>query len=834
MIQCLCIYAFIMVYSFFLLVGFVLFFLAVRKFRHLFLLKKNNERRSLDMLFIRLSFPRNDSREGKERESEGIGGNASIKEVLDVFAHFYNSLHAMYKDNEEFEGEDFFSCEMVILEKLLNFYVVIPKSSQLLFEKQLSAFYPDIFLDIEEDYNIFQEGSHVEAKQFTLKKDSMFPLKTYKHMGSDPFNAVINVMSKLASHEGAAVQLMLRPVGNGWQDKGRKYAKDQLAGKKEEPSFFSHFTPKELFKMFWKTFVSEDSDSKDDSMSRNTSVVEEKLKIMEEKNIHVGYEFCLRLVASASTKDQSKDILHLISSAYHQYSDIDGNEFKDLKLSTDQIVKNYILRTMDRGNTFISPVDKAILISEEIASIFHFPTIKFNKSAIIKWQEFKMAPPPSNLPETGVMIGRSYYRGEYQDVRILREDRRRHFYLIGKSGTGKSTLLEEMFKQDLNNGEGLCIIDPHGDLVETALRFIPRHRADDVIYFNPGDMERPMGLNMLEADTPDQKEFMAQEALAIFIKMYGEEIMGPRLQNYFRNGVLTLMADDDDPATIIDIIRLYTDDAYREEKSKKVTNPAVRSFWDQEYANTGQRERQEIVPYFAAKFTPFVTNVQMRNIIGQAKSGFDFRDVMDNKKILLVNLSKGKLGELNARLLGMIIVAKIQMAAMGRVDTPEDDRIDFYLYVDEFQNFVTESFASILSEARKYKLNLIIAHQYISQITKLQGGGKGTHEDTTIRDAVFGNVGTMMCFKIGAADSETMAKEFAPVFSEQDMINIAARNAYIKLNIRNTTSQAFSLQGVKTFDGEDEEAAQAYIQLSRLKFARDRKFVDKEITRKLL
>ncbi|MDH5597000.1 MAG: type IV secretion system DNA-binding domain-containing protein, partial [Candidatus Peregrinibacteria bacterium] len=502
--------------------------------------------------------------------------------------------------------------------------------------------------------------------------------------------------------------------------------------------------------------------------------------------------------------------------------------------SRPALIKGFILRSMRYGllQKILRP-KKIILCSEEVASIFHFPNIKYNRAPIIKWQEFKIAPAPSNLPKEGLFLGNNIFRGDSRKVHIKQDDRRRHFYIIGKSGTGKSTILKTMLKQDGQSGHGMCLIDPHGDLVEGILPHIPRERADDIVIFDPGDLGRPMGLNILEAGSTDEKEFMSQEALAIFIKMFGEEIMGPRLQHYFRNGCLTLMDDDEEGAVLIDLPRLFTDDSWQRYKMNKVKNPVVKAFWDKEMASTGAREKQEMIPYFSAKFGPFVTNAQIRNIIGQTKSGFNFRKIMDEGKILLCNLSKGKLGDLNAQLLGMIMVAKLQMSAMSRVDTPEEERLDFYMYVDEFQNFVTDSFASILSEARKYRLNLVIAHQYISQITKLKGGGKGTSEDTTIRDAVFGNVGSMMCFKIGAQDAEYMAKEFAPVFSEQDLINIANYQAYIKLNIDNATSRAFSMSTAYDPDKGDVEAAEAFRQLSRLKFAREKDFVEREIFRRV-
>ena len=573
-----------------------------------------------------------------------------------------------------------------------------------------------------------------------------------------------------------------------------------------------------------------------DQGGKTTPLMDEQVKMMEGKNVKVGFETVIRIVTSAATMYRADQILGEIVSSFAQYGDPNNNSFRKSKhFSKKELIKGFILRSMKKDwlQQILSPAKDMILSSEEAASVFHFPNIKFNRSPVIKWQEFKIAGAPKNLPPEGVYLGNNNYRGETRKVHIKPDDRRRHFYIIGKSGTGKSTILKSMLKQDSQAGRGLCLVDPHGDLVEGILPHIPRSRADDVIVFDPGDLSRPMGMNILEAYTADDKEAMSQEALAIFIKLFGEEIMGPRLQHYFRNGCLTLMDDDDEGAVLIDLPRLFTDDSWQRYKSNKVKNPVVRAFWEKEMASSGAREKQEMIPYFSSKFGPFITNAQIRNIIGQNKSGFDFRKVMDEGRILLCNLSKGKLGDLNAQLLGMIMVSKIQMSAMGRADTPEEERRDFYLYVDEFQNFVTESFASILSEARKYRLNLIVAHQYISQITKLGGGGKGKQEDTTIRDAVFGNVGSMMCFKIGAADAEYMAKEFMPVFSEQDLVNIANYQAYIKLNIDNATSRAFSMATAYDPDKGDMQAAEAFRQLSRLKFAREKDFVEREIFRRV-
>lgn len=799
--------------------------------------------RMLDMVFLRVMIPKKDSQKDKEDQKDK---EKDFKEVVGVMTHFYTALNALASGDlkNKIIGQDFFSMEYAVIDNQIFFYVVFPRQYASLMEKQITSYFPDAVIEQTKDYNIFKPDSYQSSNYMYLSKSHIFPIKTTQRLESDPLNNITNACSKLSLEEGAAIQIMLRPVvNNKWQDLTKEEAKRIHKEEKKK----SLLNPIAWLGTLLDIVIHGPTDQNmaqavdNKGMSQITPLTQEKVKAMEEKAAKVGFDVIIRLVTSAPTKHQADIQLANIRGAFEQYADSNLNSFRKTKYHSHKfLVRNFLYRSFNRPfwcnlyrMLFQVREWNQIMSAEELAAIYHFPNIRFNNTPSIKWQDFKIAPPPHNLPKEGLLLAHSIFRGETKDVRIKRDDRRRHFYAIGKSGTGKSTILEYMIRQDLQNGEGVCVVDPHGDLVEAVLPYIPRSRADDVILFDPGDLQRPLGLNMLEAYSQDQKEFVAQEALAIFIKMFGEEIMGPRLQHYFRNGVLTLMEDDEEGATLIDLPRLFTDDPYQQYKASKVKNPVVKSFWDKEMASSGAREKQEMIPYFSSKFGPFLTNMQIRNIIGQTKSGFDFRDVMDNQKILLVNLSKGKLGDINSQLLGMIIVAKIQMAAMSRVDTAEKDRKDFYLYVDEFQNFVTDSFASILSEARKYRLNLIVAHQYISQITKMKVGGKGTTEDTTIRDAVFGNVGSMMCFKIGSQDAEVMAKEFAPVFSEQDLINIANYQAYIKLNIDNATSRAFSMKTIYDPTGADKEAVQAFKQLSRLKYGREKSFVDREIARRV-
>lgn len=467
-----------------------------------------------------------------------------------------------------------------------------------------------------------------------------------------------------------------------------------------------------------------------------------------------------------------------------------------------------------------------ILNVEEISSIFHFPHSKYNLTPEIKWQKFKIVKAPDNLPKEGILLGHNLYRGKKVPVYMKAEDRMRHFYVIGQTGTGKSYQLEAMARQDAKLGHGMAVMDPHGDLASGLLAHIPRSRADDVIYFNPSDTDRPMGLNLLEAKDQEEREFVAQDANKMMLKLFWSEVFGPRIQDYFLNGVHTLM---EYPAggALTDIVRLFTDDNFQMERRRTLQNKIVKSWWDYTYAAMGDREKKEMIPYFQAKFSGFITNELLRNIIGQTKSSFNVEDIMNTGKILLINLSKGILGDLNSKLLGMIFVTKIQGAAMARQKMEKDKRRDFFFYIDEFQNFVTDSIESILSEARKYRLSLNVAHQYLSQ---LEQSDALTKSSVNLKNAIFGNVGSMMSYKVGAEDAEKLEKEFAPNFSGGDLVNMDKHKWVMRLMIDGQVSRAFSLLPVNIgLEKWDPKLMRAYMELSRLKYGREKEFVNREI-----
>lgn len=785
--------------------------------------------RSYRMTFLKVAIPKKESKEDRERDTEAFSSAShDFKDVVGVMSQFFDSLHSIYSSlyKAKFEGQPFLSLEYAVVDDLIDFYFVCPTELASTIEKKLTGFFADVYIEEVEDYNIFRENSKVSGRYLYCVKPPMYPIRHAEFLNSDPINNIVNSLSKIDPDEGAALQILIKPKNDGWQKKGRKKAKELINSKSKGFTLNPLSWIGSLFSIMVRG-ADEISSSNEMASERNTQVLEEEIKAMEEKNTKIGFETHIRVVVASDDKHKADDRVSEIIGAFAQYAYPDANGFSYTKyfFSMNRLVKDFIMRRFRRPWTLRLGRRHMIFTSDELSSIFHIPNIKYNRSPNINWKKYKIAPPPDNLPTEGVLLGHNIFRGVKREVRMKNEDRFRHFYVIGQTGTGKSSIMLSMVRQDINMGKGVCVVDPHGSLVEDILPHIPKERADDVIYFNPADTSRPMGLNLLEANSDEERDLVALDAMNIMIKLFDEEIFGPRIQDYFRNGCLTLMEDPEGGA-LTDIVRLFTDDAYQKIKVDNVKNPIVKSFWTNQMAKTGAREKQEMIPYFAAKFGAFITNTLMRNIIGQTKSAFDFFDVMQENKILLMNLSKGLTGDINSKLLGLIIVSKLQMAALRRQLVPKEERQDFFLYIDEFQNYITDSIESILSEARKYRLGLNIAHQYIGQLVEKQ--------DEKIKNAVFGNVGTMMSYKIGAQDAEFLAKEMAPVFSDQDLINIDKYKAVIKLSIDTQPSQPFSVIPLNPWlDKGDPDVAEAYKQLSRLKYGRDVEFVNREILRRI-
>lgn len=786
---------------------------------------RSNTARALDMVFLKVLIPRKESDKDKQETTSGQTSEG-FKEAIGVMEHFYTSLHSIYKSRLSafLYGTDFISLEYVLINEQVAFFVVLPRRLANLLEKQLTSFYPEAVIEQVEDYNIFLPDSRQASAYMTLGKNYGYPLKTAKTMDSDPINSIVNSLSKFGKDETAAIQIMIRPVKSGWQKKCKSIASTLQGGKSS--SGFSLNPLNLISAVLEMLFQGGGDDKKAPEANKPTPLIDEAIKALGEKSNSTGYESIIRIISSAPSKEIASSNLTIIKSAFTQFSGPDINNFTTVKHTSNRAcISNFIYRSFKKS-WFGYIKGKMILGAPEIASIFHLPNTKFNKLTSIQWQNFKIAPAPQNVPKEGLLLGYNIYRGTKTPIYMKRDDRFRHMYIIGQTGTGKSAFIVGLSRQDLKNGDGLCVMDPHGALAEDLFQHIPRERADDIIYFNPADTERPMGLNLLEAENEEERDLVALDAMNMMIKLFGNEVFGPRIQDYFRNGCLTLMADPEGGA-LTDILRLFTDDVFQQFKTAKVSNPIVKAFWEKQMAATGQREKQEMIPYFAAKFGQFTTNSLMRNILGQVKSAFQINDVMDNKKILLINLSKGLVGDINSNLLGMIMVSKIQTAALRRQKVDAKKRTDFFFYIDEFQNFVTDSIESILSEARKYRLALIIAHQYLGQLEKSDALSKSS---TNLKNAIFGNVGTIFSYKIGAADAEYMEKEFTPVFNQQDFVNFDALKGAMKLSINTQPSRPFSITPIFGYGEKgDPEVVDAYKQLARLKYGRDKDFVSREI-----
>jgi hypothetical protein len=799
--------------------GFVLFLLILSFLLLLVMRAVYNHRRYLPHKIFLIRLPK-EKPEDEKQEMNSQKLHEEIARGETIFAAI-GGLTAQKGFNRWFFGrDDQFSFEIVADANRISFYAVCPEESARYLEQQITAHYPDALMEEVPDYNIFSPRSRVAAATLMTSKEAFFPIKTYRKMEVDPLNSIINIMSKMNKDESLAVQYTVRSARSEWHSASRKI----VAKIHEKHSVQDALAKKSILDVLSSLikFFSSKGDDHDPAkeMKRLSAVEEDMVKSIEEKNLKAGLDVNIRLVACAETVEKANIYLDNIGSAFMEYNNFSyGNVFDRInKGKTDDIVKDFIYRYFQEKQSFL-------FNTEELASVFHFP-LKDSETPNIYWLTAKSAPVPTNVPDEGLMLGDNVYRNVNRRVCMKAADRRRHTYIIGKSGVGKSVFLANLAVQDILNGEGVCVLDPHGDLITDILERIPAERAEDVIIFSPGDLERPLALNLLEYDPayPEQKSFVINEMIGIFDKLYDlRSTGGPMFEQYMRNAMLLVMDDPESGSTLMEIPKVLADEEFRRLKISRCKNPTVVDFWKKEAEKAGgEAALANIVPYITSKLTSFISNDMMRPIIGQQKSAFNLRDVMDGQKILLVELPKGIVGEMNAYLLGMILVGKILMAALSRANMPSEKRKDFYLYIDEFQNFTTNSICQILSEARKYGLDLVIAHQYIGQLVK--------NGNTEIKDAIFGNVGTMVSFKVGSEDAQFLVKEFSPVFNEYDLINIDKGTAYIKLLVDNAASRPFSLKPTWPIIGvKQPDLADKIRSLSRLKYGQNAKLVEAEI-----
>ena len=741
---------------------------------------------------------------------------------------FYNSLTGLGRGKKAlFVENPHFVFEVAVHRagEQIHFYIASPRASAGMIEKQILSFWPKAQIQPTTDYNIFNPNGKSLGSWAKFSRSSVFPLRHFQEFGTDPLENIVSVFTKLSKEdEGAAFQILIKPTKQSTRASAQRIIAGLQSGKKLEDLIgetkFLKDIGKELFSILLPSPKKEEDKFEKKEISPH---YQEIITHLSKKASQPFFNVNLRLLSSATDLDRAKTILMQLESAFEQFNSPLLNQLKFVRPKGNKLKKLFYHFSF----RIFNPAEAMLCSSSELAGFFHFPWAEIF-TPHVKWLKAKQAPAPDNIPETGILLGKNVFRGVEKEIRSLEDDRRRHFYIIGQTGTGKSALLQEMIRQDIENGKGVALIEPHGDLAEKVLNVVPSSRAADVIYFNPADIERPLGLNMLEYDLkyPEAKTFVVNELLEIFDKLYNLKALGmggPMFEQYMRNSLLLVMEDPESGNTLTEVPRVLSDADFRKHKLSRCQNPIVKNFWEMEAEKAGgEAALANMVPYITSKMNVFLANDFMRPIIGQQKSAFNFREIMDEGKILIVNLSKGRLGDINSHLLGMLIVGKILLAAFSRTELPEDERRDFYLYIDEFQNFTTSTIHTILAEARKYRLSLICAHQYIGQLN-----------DET-RKAVFGNVGSMLSFRVGTEDAstESFAKQFEPIFDASDLMNFDNYNAGFKPLIRGATAKPFNLITYPPQKG-NADVAQSIKELSRFHYGRNREEIENEIYERL-
>jgi len=784
--------------------------------------EQKNFERGLKMVPILIHLP--------PRSSDIEVGSRDARDVTDETISKAETLYDIIASTvkkgfkSKFYGQRHFAFEIVGSKGLVHFYAAVPVVLVDVVKQAILSAYSDARLEETTEHNIFSptgKTSGTTGGELILKEQSAYPIATFQEIKRDTMQAILNALSILENDDGAGIQILMRPTNSEWRKSfvnvaqkkrknEREKSKTQIAGGWLSQIIYAPFKPPE-----------DRAEEKTKEAKQLSGVDQTLIESIEEKTRHAGYEVLIRIVVSSSTSQKAQSMLNRIVATFALFDSPGKNGFKFVPAKDiDSFITSYIMRFFPPEN------NKTILNSIELATIFHFPDQSSIPTTQLTRQRSKQVDGPRNIPEEGLVLGYNIFRGAKKKIVLSPDDRRRHVYFVGQTGVGKTTFLQNLALQDMLNGDGFAFIDPHGDVADELLSIVPKERTEDVIYFSPSDTDYPLGLNMFEFDPnrPEQKDFLIQESLNMLYKLYDPQkqgIIGPRFERIFTNSALLLMADPKG-GTFVDIPKLLIDPDFMKAKLKYVTDQNVLDFWTKEWPNSQKsNESGEVTSWVVSKFGAFLSNEMMRNIIGQTKSSFNLRNIMDDKKILIVNLSKGRSGELNSKLLGMIFVMKFQAAAMSRADVDKSQRTDFCLYVDEFQNYSTDSFADIMSEARKFGLNLIVANQFTSQLSE------------EVRDAVFGNIGTIVCLRVGVADAEFLAKQFAPSFDIDDLQRIPNGNAAVRTMINGVPTQPFSMAGLPPLDVGNKELSDALKQLSAAKYGRPRSIVDKEITARI-
>lgn len=760
----------------------------------------------LSMTLYEVTLPEVKGADGKEYQ---------LAELVGMMEQLFAGLRTIGQQ----EAENHFVIEIAVADKSddIVFYVAVPSKFQSLFEKQTLSLFPHAELIVQNhDYNIFVDNGTTIISEAQLKKHPIYPLRMADGFSSDPLAVILNAFSKIEKEGGgAAVQFVIRHPQRKYRKSYEEVIKNIGKGMKASEAISRSTIGGELMGSVSDFLF---NSKKDKETEVKTSPDADKVEIFSRKLKADIIETNIRIAVSAAEASRAEQILTEIESTFNQFDLVEGNDMGFKRAKGGSLLR------LQRAFSFREFIPDATLplSLNELSTLIHFSGNGILSSPQFKQSQSVTAPAPLDMPTTGTLLGVNKHRNVETPIYMTELDRMRHMYIIGQTGTGKSKFMTNTIIQDIQQGNGVCMIDPHGTDIEEVLGAMPPERAKDVIYFDPSRMDMVVGLNMLEYDItkPEQKTFVVNELFSIFQKLYGAnpESMGPMFEQYFRNATMLVMEDPESGNTLMDISRVMVDAQYRKYKLSKAKNPVVVQFWTEIATKAGgEASLENIVPYIVSKFDVFTANDYMRPIIGQQKSAFNFRKVMDEKKILLVNLSKGRLGEINANLIGMIIVGKILMAALSRVDDATRSFPPFYLHIDEFQNVSTPAISSILSEARKYKLSLTVVHQFIAQL------------DQGIKDAVFGNVGSIVSFRVGTEDAQFLEQQFAPVFNAKDIMNVPNYNAFLRILANGVPTKPFSMATMPPIKS-DPARVEAMINESAARNGRPRAEVEAEIS----
>ena len=785
--------------------------------------EQKNYERALKMVQIMIHLPpSSDDKDATNRDIRDV-----TDEAVSQAQTMYNVIASTATKgfHSRLYGQRHMAFEIVASEGLVHYYAVVPYVLLNNVKQAIMAAYPTARLEEVEEINLFSRAGKISGTlggELTLTKPYVFPIATYKDTKRDAMGAILNALTMARRGDGVGIQILLRPAREGWSRKIDDQVQDIRDGKKGASTGrkgldLGYFA--QILEALWRPPTATDKEKEVKPLSGTD---QSRVEAMEEKARHAGYEVMIRLIASTPNSARSQALLTGVQSAFSLFNSPTGNGFKFTPASNiEDFVTSYIMRFF--------PAERStdILNTVELASIFHLPNQTNIPSAQVERQTFKEVDGPTQVMNEGLLLGYNVFRGTKKPIRLSTDDRRRHVYVMGSTGMGKSVFLERLALQDMMEGRGFAFIDPHGDTVEKLLQIVPKERVNDVIYFNPADMDNPIGMNLFEIDPNDPdpertKDYIVSETINMFYSLYDpnrQGIVGPRMANIVRYAALLTMADPNG-GTFMDIPKLLNDPDFAKPKIKYLTNQRAIDFWTKEWPNSQRsNDAGEVTSWVVSKWADF-ENTMMNNILGQVHSSLNLRDIMDNNKILLVNLSKGKLGEMPAKLLGMIFVMKFQAAAMSRANIPEDQRKDFCLFVDEFQNFATDSFESILSEARKYRLNLIVVNQFMGQLID------------KIRGAIHGNVGTYVIGRVGTDDVEDVVKMFQPVFQAEDLLFMPNYTAAVKMLINGSPTSPFSMQLPPLMAEPNPELSAALAKLSASRYGRPRAQVEAEIKRR--